>query len=157
VITLEVATPDEWIRWRDMRLSALIEAPEAFCSSLSEWENQGEQVWRNRLADVSVNFIALLDGTDAGMVSAMASGEEVELLSMWVAPFARGKGVGDQLVSAVINWAEIQSVPRLILRVLDGNKRAATLYARHGFEYESPQIATNASPAAERLMLHARS
>jgi GNAT superfamily N-acetyltransferase len=140
-----------------MRLSALIEAPEAFCSSLSEWENQGEQVWRNRLADVSVNFIALLDGTDAGMVSAMASGEEVELLSMWVAPFARGKGVGDQLVSAVINWSESQQVPRLILRVLDGNHRAATLYERHGFECESPQIATNASPTAERLMLHARS
>jgi GNAT superfamily N-acetyltransferase len=152
MITIATLCPDDWTRWRDMRLSALREAPEAFCASLSDWEHQGEQRWRDRLADVSVNFIALLDGRDAGMVSAMASDQEVELLSMWVAPFARGKSVGDELVSAVITWSESQQAPRLILRVLDGNHRAVTLYSRHGFEYESPESATNGPPAPERLM-----
>jgi GNAT superfamily N-acetyltransferase len=153
MIVLDVATPKEWIRWRDLRLSALSEAPKAFCSSLSEWEHQSEQTWRDRLADVSVNFIALLDGRDAGMVSAVASDEEVELISMWVAPFARGEGVGDQLVSAVIKWSESQHAPRLILRVLEGNHRAVRLYSRHGFTFAPTQGETNGSPVLDRLML----
>jgi ribosomal protein S18 acetylase RimI-like enzyme len=157
MIELEVVTPEEWMRWRDMRLSALSEAPEAFCSALSDWNDEKEQSWRDRLVDVSVNFIALLDGRDAGMVSAMALDQEVELISMWVAPFARGEGVGDQLVSAVIKWSESQQAPRLILRVLTGNHRAAALYTRHGFEYESPQSATTAPPTLERLMSYTRS
>jgi GNAT superfamily N-acetyltransferase len=157
MITLDVVAPDEWMRWRDMRLSALSEAPESFCASLSDWERQGEQRWRDRLVDVSVNFVAVLDGRDAGMVSAMASNQEVELLSMWVAPFARGHGVGDELVSAVIAWSETQQAPRLILRVLEGNHRAETLYKRHGFEYELPQSTPDGPRAPERLMSWARS
>jgi GNAT superfamily N-acetyltransferase len=157
MIALDVVTPEEWMRWRDMRLSALREAPEAFCASLSDWERQGEQRWRDRLVDVSVNFVALVDGRDAGMVSAMASNQEVELLSMWVAPFARGQGVGDELVSAVIAWSETQQAPRLILRVLEGNHRAETLYKRHGFEYELPQSTPDGLRAPERLMSWARS
>lgn len=156
MITLEIITPEEWSRWREMRLSALSQAPEAFCGSLSDWELQGEQRWRDRLVDVSVNFIAMLDGRDAGMVSAMASDDEVELLSMWVAPFARAAGVGDALVNAVINWSESQGAPRLILRILDGNHRAETLYRRHGFDYESTHDTSIASPQVERLMLHVR-
>ena len=70
MITLEVVGTDDWERWRDLRLSALKEASEAFCSSLSDWEHQSEDTWRQRLADVAGNFIAALDGKDAGMVSA---------------------------------------------------------------------------------------
>jgi RimJ/RimL family protein N-acetyltransferase len=155
MIDIDIVTPDEWVRWRDMRLSALREAPESFCSTLSEWENQGERRWRDRLADVSVNFIARLDGHDAGMVSAMASDQDVELLSMWVAPFARGRGVGDELVNAVISWSDSHFGSRLILRVLSGNHRAAALYLRRGFEYEVTTT-SELSPASERLMVHAR-
>ena len=155
MIDIDIVTPDEWVRWRDMRLNALREAPESFCSSLSEWENQGERRWRDRLVDVSVNFIARLDGHDAGMVSAMASDQEVELLSMWVAPFARGRGVGDELVNAVIKWSDSHLGRRLILRVLSGNHRAAALYLRRGFEYEPPSTSDRA-PGPERLMVHAR-
>jgi GNAT superfamily N-acetyltransferase len=154
MITLEVIAPDQWIRWRDMRLSALRESPQAFCSSLSDWEHQSEQGWRDRLVEVSVNFIALLDGRDAGMVSALTSGEEVELLSMWVVPFARGVGVGDELVRAVVKWSESQRLPRLTLRVLDGNHRAENLYSRHGFEYVSARGDANTQSTLERLMLY---
>jgi ribosomal protein S18 acetylase RimI-like enzyme len=152
MITLDVVDPDGWERWREMRLNALGEAPESFCSSLSDWEHQSELAWRDRLTNVPVNFIATLEGDDAGMVSAAMSNNDVELIGMWVAPFARGRGVGDELVRAVIDWSRSQQPTKLILRVLQGNDRAATLYRRHGFEFQSTG---DAEP--ERLMVYVES
>jgi GNAT superfamily N-acetyltransferase len=152
MITLEVVGTDDWERWRDLRLSALKEASEAFCSSLSDWEHQSEDTWRQRLADVAGNFIAALDGKDAGMVSAAVSDGEVELIGMWVAPLARGRGVGDELVRVVLDWSLSHQPLRLTLRVLNGNYRAVTLYERHGFKFEDSQDITSAEP--DRLMVH---
>ncbi|MHB8177165.1 MAG: GNAT family N-acetyltransferase [Vulcanimicrobiaceae bacterium] len=49
-------------------------------------------------------MVAELGGVPAGMVSATSPDRlgTAELISMWVAPFARGRGVGDRLVDAVI-------------------------------------------------------
>jgi ribosomal protein S18 acetylase RimI-like enzyme len=151
VIEITTLSPNDWTRRREMRLSALTEAPYAFCSLLGEWQDKEEQSWRDRLAEVSVNFIAELDGEDAGMVSAMTSEKEVELLAMWVAPFARAQGVGDELVSAVLQWSTSQGKPRVILRVLRGNDRAAALYWRHGFVYEPDEDAPSIESPLERL------
>jgi len=48
-------------------------------------------------------------------------------------PFARGRGVGDALVNAVIQWASAQQAPRVVLAVFDDNERARALYHPHGF------------------------
>jgi GNAT superfamily N-acetyltransferase len=151
-IALVSIDSDHWVRWRDMRLAALEEAPDAFCSSLSEWRNRGEHAWRDRLQGVALNLIAELDERDAGMVSAVDSQGEVELISMWVAPFARGRGVGDALVDEVVKWATKHDAPRLILRVVTGNDRAGALYARHGFTFEQTTLGENANSPGERLM-----
>jgi GNAT superfamily N-acetyltransferase len=149
MITLYVVGADDWERWRDLRLSALAEAPEAFCSSLSDWEHQSERAWRDRLTNVSTNLIAVLEGEDAGMVSAEASDNEVELIGMWVAPFARGRGVGDELVRAVINWSFPFKTRSVSFDPWWGSDRAATLYLRHGFEFQSDD-----GTEPERLMAH---
>jgi ribosomal protein S18 acetylase RimI-like enzyme len=57
----------------------------------------------------------------------------VELLSMWVAPFARGRGVGESLVTAVIEWARQERSSRVDLAVYESNERALALYRRCGF------------------------
>jgi GNAT superfamily N-acetyltransferase len=154
MITIKYLSPDDWMQWRDMRLSALGEAPYAFSSLLRDWQDEGEQRWRDRLAGVSVNVIASLNGMDAGMVSGMSFDQEVELLSMWVAPFARGRGVGDQLIDTIIQWTISQQKRRPILRVLTGNDRAADLYFRHGFECPSPSEGdADTHETRERLMV----
>ena len=155
MITLEYIGVDEWERWRDMRLHALRESPKAFCSSLGDWEHQSERAWQDKLTDLSANIIAVLDGKDVGMVSAALPDNEVELSGMWVAPFARGRGVGDELVRAVVEWSLSQLRSRLTLRVLIGNDQAATLYERHGFEYvDSP---SDGGIKSDRLMVRTSS
>ena len=67
VIELRVLSPDDWRVWRELRLAALAEAPEAFGSRLADWRGDGdrEERWRDRLTiPGSCNFVALLDGGD---------------------------------------------------------------------------------------------
>jgi GNAT superfamily N-acetyltransferase len=56
-----------------------------------------------------------------------------ELVSMWIAPAGRGRGVGDALMAAVEAWARGTGASVLKLAVADGNKPAHKLYLRNGF------------------------
>ena len=130
-------TPDDWLLWRSLRLQALTEAPYAFGSKLAEWQGVGDQEarWRERLASVSLNLIAVLNDCPLGMVSATQPDQSgnAELISLWVSPAGRGFGVGDALIEAVVQWAMKQEVRRISLDVTDGNQHATRLYLRHGF------------------------
>ncbi|MFC0004129.1 GNAT family N-acetyltransferase [Micromonospora siamensis] len=136
MIELRELTPEDWALWRELRLAALAEAPHAFGSRLADWRDAGEDQWRGRLALVgSVNLVALLDGVPVGMASGVPGdgGRTADLISMWVAPAGRGRGVGDALVDAVESWARRTSASTLELSVRVENAPAVALYARHGF------------------------
>lgn len=149
--------PDGWRPWRELRLAALAEAPEAFGSKLSDWQGAGdtEARWRARLDSVPLNLIAELDGDAAGMLSAVFEEGGVELISMWVAPRARGAGVGDALVEAALAWAADRHPARIRLRVMEGNERAAALYRRNGFVDAGPVEPETPDEAPERWMTRA--
>ncbi|MCS7484520.1 GNAT family N-acetyltransferase [Umezawaea endophytica] len=135
MVVLRELEVDDWADWRELRLAALRDAPEAFGAKLAEWQGAGdtERRWRDRLDGVH-NVLAYLDGEPAGMVSGMPNGHGVELISMWVAPFARGRGVGDALVDAVVDRAD----GTVSLAVKESNHAAAALYRRHGFVDDGP-------------------
>jgi ribosomal protein S18 acetylase RimI-like enzyme len=138
VIEVRVAGPDDWPLWRRLRRAALAEAPDAFRSTLAQWSGDGdtEQRWRDRIDAVALNLVLYLDGQPVGMVSATdpARGADVELISLWIAPEARGRFVGDAAIEGVIAWADEHHPGRSIrLVVKQGNRPALTLYRRHGF------------------------
>ena len=129
-------TEDQWAEWRALRLAALAADPEAFGSTLADWSGRGdaESRWRGRLVAVALNLLADLDGEAVGMLSASLPVEgTAALLSMWVAPAARGHGVGDALIDAALRWVRTQGARRVALDVRQGNLPAIALYRRHGF------------------------
>ena len=138
MIALQRISPNDWRAWRELRLEALREAPYAYGSKLAEWQGDGdtEERWRRRLESVPLNVIAYLDERPAGIASGTHPDESgtAELISMWVAPFARGRGVGDALVQYAIRWARDLRLRRITLDVTVGNERALALYRRHGFD-----------------------
>jgi ribosomal protein S18 acetylase RimI-like enzyme len=156
-IGLRALGADDWVVWRKLRLDALGEAPGAFSSTLAQWQGEGdtEARWRARLSTVALNVVADLNGEAAGMVSATApdQSETVELVSMWVAPFARGRGVSDSLVASVIEWARQRRATRVSLAVVESNGHAVALYRRHGFT-DAGAIDCTGSGASEREMVH---
>ena len=158
VVEVRIVGSAEWAIWRALRLAALAEAPYAFSSTLADWQGKGdtEARWSARLTAVPFNVVVELDAQPAGMVSATEpdSAQTIEVLSMWVAPFARGRGVGDALIGAVVGWAGSQSARRLVVRVMVGNTAAVALFRRHGFEdtglvVENPDGSREAEVARE--------
>lgn len=130
-------TEEDWTVWRDVRLRALADAPDAFGSTLGYWQGDGdrEERWRNRLADVPFNVVAIVGDSLIGQVSGTSVDPHamVELISMWVDPTARGTGVGEALVAEVVEWARASDAVALVLSVKKTNPHAASLYHRMGF------------------------
>lgn len=113
------------------------DAPCAFGTSLSDWQGEGdrESRWRNRLDGVPFNVVAAVDGCPVGQVSGTDLDDQlsVELISMWVAPSARGTSIGEAVIDAVVRWAERIGAQRVSLAVKDANSHAIALYERAGF------------------------
>jgi ribosomal protein S18 acetylase RimI-like enzyme len=155
MVHLQTVSTDEWTSWRELRLSALAEAPYAFSSTLADWQGAGdyEARWRERLAAIPFNVIAELDDHPAGMVSATGpdGNGDVLLMSLWVAPFARGRGVGDSLLDAVDLWAKSRGASTLSLDVVSSNRAAIDLYARHGFVARAGSEAGDATSSEMHL------
>ncbi|KAJ5558480.1 hypothetical protein N7535_008693 [Penicillium sp. DV-2018c] len=142
MIELRNIGPSEWELWKHERLAALAEAPHAFHSKLVEWENMPEERWRARLSiPGAYQVLAFLDGKAVGMAGGLLADEPevVELVSMWVAPAARGRGVGDALIAAVEQWARGTGASRLRLEVVKHNNPARSLYIRNGFVDVEPE------------------
>jgi ribosomal protein S18 acetylase RimI-like enzyme len=136
MIALHELNEHDWELWRTLRRAALADSPDAFGSTIAEWTGVGdvEARWRDRLVSVPFNVIAALDGSPSGMASGTTPQDgEVQLISMWVAPEARGRGIGDELIEAVVRWASHSRAEQIALDVRIGNDRAISLYRKNGF------------------------
>lgn len=123
----------EWEVYRDVRLASLEEAPSAFGSRLAAELDRTEADWRDRL-ERRTQFVAREEGRPVGTVGCLAEAEgAMELVSMWVAPPARGTGVADLLVDAVVAEARDHGCETIVAWVSEGNEPAERLYVRHGF------------------------
>lgn len=128
--------PSSYERFRRIRLRSLLDAPDAFGSTHAETITRPDSAWQGQLADLAT-FVAVQDEADVGVVRGGLHEDErhaAVLLSMWVAPEARGRGVGEALIRAVVDWAREQGCARLYLEVGDHNTTAIGLYARMGFQ-----------------------
>ncbi|OIH99481.1 MULTISPECIES: bifunctional GNAT family N-acetyltransferase/class I SAM-dependent methyltransferase [unclassified Curtobacterium] len=144
-ITLRRVTADDWETWRPVRLAALADSPGAFGSTLAEWADAPVHRWRARLSIPGA--LDLLAQTEDGSVVGMASGVPGEdpgtagLISMWVDPVARGRGVATALVRAVATWAASAGAHHLELSVVPDNTTARRTYERCGFTVVDEPVA----------------
>jgi len=135
--------PDEWQLWRKLRRAALADAPTSFKSTLAQWSGPGdtEERWRARLASAALNLVLSWNREPSGMLSAVPPDSKgaIRLMSVWVAPAARGRGIGDAAIHRVVTWARAQHAYRhLVLSVKADNTKAIELYRRHGFLDSGP-------------------
>ena len=76
-----------------------------------------------------------------------------ELISLWVAPSARGRGVGDALVAAVVAWARAGGSGGIGLGVVVGNDAAVGPYLRHGFAFSGEVTESPGGRRESRMLL----
>ncbi len=137
-MTYRVATLVEadWEALRGVRLRALAESPSAFGSTFAEEQEFAEQRWRARASgsERARMFIAWLDETAVGIAGLFDEGDgTAQIVSVWVDPQHRGRGVARQLTSAALRFARAQGIACIRLWVTEGNGAARNLYERLGF------------------------
>ena len=126
-------SPDDWERFRAVRLASLSDSPAVFGSRYEDWLDASEERWRSRLTEVPLTLIAHDGVADVGVVSGQSDGEcWAEMISMWVDPSARGTGAADDLITAVVGWAAGQGRSTYLM-VRSDNARARAAYERAGF------------------------
>jgi ribosomal protein S18 acetylase RimI-like enzyme len=153
--TIHHAQPQDAPRYRALRLAALADTPDAFGSRLEDEQPQPDAFWTARLQRPNATtLLAQLGDLDAGLAVVApawdASPKDAGLYSVWVAPHARGQGVGEALLRAAIHAARAAGFARLVLEVGDLNAPAVALYARLGFE---PTGRTSALPPPRQHIL----
>lgn len=125
--------PDEWEDFREVRLASLAESPAAFGSRHADWIDAPAERWQARLTGVPLTLLAREGEQVVGVVSGQPVADAwVELISMWVAPPARGTGVAARLMASVVQWAAEQDRGTFLM-VRRDNLRARTSYERAGF------------------------
>jgi ribosomal protein S18 acetylase RimI-like enzyme len=120
---------------REIRLQALREAPDAFGSTYENEVARTTADWR-RWMSPGVTFILYEPARACGMVAGLCDETDpavVHLMAMWVHPQFRGSGGADELVAAVVAWAESAGAKLVRLKVIQGNDRARHFYERMGF------------------------
>lgn len=101
------------------------------------------------LARDNVRFLAADDGAATVGIGALALREGYgEVKSMFTVPAARGRGVADAILSALIGLARAEGRPLLRLETGTGLDAAHRLYARHGFTPRGPFGDYAESPAS---------
>jgi ribosomal protein S18 acetylase RimI-like enzyme len=127
----------DWEIWKQTRLAALADSPDAFGRTYEEEVRIPDELWRQRVAEPTVvQFVAELDGRVVGVVASRIDPDEpsaADVFAMWVDPTGRREGVGRTLLGRAIEWAVAQGAADAKLTVTEGNTAAYDLYARNGF------------------------
>jgi ribosomal protein S18 acetylase RimI-like enzyme len=129
--------------FRDTRLRALRESPLAFASTYAKESQLTQEEWAKRLAKwttpgSAVVFLAFEELDCCGIIAAFRRTEsptQFAIVSMWVAPDARRRGIATRLLETVDEWAVANGASELVLDVTETNDPAIQCYRRAGFEF----------------------
>lgn len=136
-IHVRVLTTEDWQAYKDVRLRALRESPEAFVASAEEEETFSEDGWRERM-ERSQRLLAEDDGQVVGVAS-VGTGHRTEipgageLFGLWVQADRRGSGVARRLLEQAAVVGRDVGLRQLVYWVGTDNGRAVAFASSFGF------------------------
>jgi len=133
--------PGDWCLYRDLRLAALSDSPDAFGGTLSAEQGRPPAMWQDRLQAARISgldlpLVAHSNARPAGLVWAKVDGSQhgvINVFQMWVAAEHRGQGIGRALLGRIAGWARQEGARELQLGVACGDSPAMRLYLNTGF------------------------
>jgi GNAT superfamily N-acetyltransferase len=119
-----------------------------------QWPQDHGRPWIEGLLaspDALVLVAAGRDGTVVGHLighfnasSPMWTGPRSELVSTYVSPAHRGRGIGGRFVADFLGWSRDRGAERFHVSAYAANEDAVRFYRRHGFAPLSIELAANA-------------
>lgn len=136
-IRVRVLEKDEWPTYREVRLRALRESPDAFVASADEEAAFEDSVWEERMersrrilaeeADVVIGVVSVGTGHRTNIAGAG------ELFGLWVEESRRGTGVARRLMEKAAKVARDVGLRQLLYWVGTDNGRAVAFASSFGF------------------------
>lgn len=140
MIAIEPITLRNLAVFKEVRLRALQDAPNAFGSTYVRESQFTDDEWKRRAArwsgESGIGFLARENGAACGIAGAFLHPDDLtraQLVSMWTAPSHRQRGVGRMLIDEVFAWARLRGAAHLDLYVVSSNEPAQHFYQRLGF------------------------
>jgi len=138
--TIELITQQNVMVFKDVRLRALQDTPTAFSSTYAEEFQLTDAEWLKRTArwidEASIAYLAMDEGSPCGIAGGFLDkydATRAHLVSMWVAPTHRRRGIGLELVDKIVDWARLKGARSLTLLVTSNNDPAIRFYQQLGF------------------------
>lgn len=163
MISIRSVAAHEWREYRQIRLRALRDSPDAFGSTYDAEVARPDEAWASRVeAAISSGRDRLLFAFDSDELCGLVWGKlaasepgRADVFQMWVAPASRGKGAGRALLAETLAWASGVGVHRIRLGVTTGDSPATRLYAASGFRPagEPEPLRTGSALLAQNLEL----
>ncbi len=154
-VDVRLVGPEAWELWRQGRLQALADSPDAFGSTYEREAAFTEREWRERLGPDSASVLGCADGVPVAMGAAFVEADTwSHVVAMWVDPAWRRLGLSSRLLDVIVAWADERSL-RTHLDVALGNDAARAAYERYGFvgTGETTPLRTGSSLLLERMVL----
>lgn len=148
-LVVRLTVEEDWEILKTVRLESLLDRPDVFLATYDTAEKYSQSQWRDRASHkTQYQYILAIQATRAiGIIGGTQNPAlEFNVVTMWVNPEFRGKGIADLLISAIKNLAISKGHSRIVLSVSQNNSRAVSLYSRHGFvfipEWESVALSS---------------
>lgn len=142
--TIRRIAKGEWALYKQLRLAALMEAPDAFSTTYESAALRSDESWAAQ-ADASAEgpdrftFVAFLDQAPVGLAAVYRDADgsaQGELIQVWVSPASRGTGLAAELVDAVVHCAKNHGFDKIRAEVFVSNQRAIRFYQGRGFKID---------------------
>lgn len=129
--------PEDWAKFKELRLEALRTDGAAFGATIEATEGRSDEWWMERLVIAGTDptrtvVFAEEDGKLVGIAGSYPESDSanVDIISMYVTPAHRGKGIGRLLLQTVVDGLAGYEVR---LCVNSDQLAAVRLYERFGF------------------------
>lgn len=135
-ISFKKVSPDDWQKFRDIRLKGLQTDPQAFGGTFESESQQNEEYWKERFSNPERCFYAAEDGN---IFVATAGSKKIAednwmIVAVYTLPEFRGKNISKELIERIIGEAKKAGASKVSLMVNPQQENAVSLYKKMGFE-----------------------
>jgi RimJ/RimL family protein N-acetyltransferase len=162
-VTIRQAAESDAAAYRELRLEALCNHPEAFTYDCDMYKEKPLSYWKERLRELNhenMIFFAVHEARLVGMCGILRgiskkSQHNSLITGMYVQPAWRGQGIADALIQACIDWAQALGATVVRLAVVTTSTSAIRCYKRCGFtEYGiEPQMIYHEGVMYDELLM----
>lgn len=136
IISFKKVSPDDWQKFREIRLKGLQTDPQAFGGTFEGESQENEEYWKERFSNPERCFYAAEEGN---IFVATAGSKKIAednwmIIAVYTLPEFRGKNISKELIEKIINEAKKTGATKVSLMVNPQQESAVNLYKKMGFE-----------------------